>query len=78
MKKVIERNASSDSAVVHRSPDDLAREKQLDQRNEVEDHPQAGGVQRDAAEKLAGPAEREEGVDQPDEIASQREAQPKQ
>ena len=44
----------------------------------MEDHAQAGGVQRDAAEKIAGAGERKEGVDQPDEVASQREAQPEQ
>src|SRR5260370_8874314 len=63
---------------MHRGPEQLAGEEQFDQRDEVEDHAQAGGVQRDAAEKVAGTAEREEGVDQPDEVAAEREAQPKQ
>src|SRR5258708_1186771 len=63
---------------MHGSPDHVAGEEKLDQRDEVEDHAQAGGVQRDAAEKVAGTAEREEGVDQPDEVAAEREAQPEQ
>src|ERR1700680_862348 len=65
-------------SVVHRGPNHTAREKQLDQRNEMKDQPQAGGVQRNAAEKIAGTGERKERIDQPDEITSQREAQPKQ
>ena len=44
----------------------------------MEDHAHAGGVQRDPAEKLAGAAEREKRIDQPDEVTSQREAQPEQ
>src|SRR5216684_1722642 len=63
---------------MHRGPEHLAGEEQFDQRYEVEDHAQAGGVQRDAAKKVAGAAEREEGVDQPNEVATEREAQPKQ
>jgi len=60
--------------VMHRGPDHMAGEEQVDQRDEMEDHAQAGGVQRDAAEKVAGAAERKEGVDQPHEVARQREA----
>jgi len=56
----------------------VAGKKKLDQRNEVENHPQAGGMQCDAAEKVAGAAEREERVDQPNKVATQCEAQPKQ
>src|SRR5260370_7975138 len=63
---------------MHRGPEQLAGEEQFDQRDEVEDHAQAGGVQRDAAEKVAGAAEREKGVDQPDKVATEREAQPEQ
>src|SRR5260370_35252 len=65
-------------SVMHRCPEHVAGEEKLDQRDEVEDHAQAGGVQRDAAEKVAGAGEREEGVDQPDKVATQCEAQPKQ
>ena len=61
---------------MHGCPDHVTGEEKLDQRHEVKDHAQTGGVQRDAAEKIAGAAEREEGVGQPDEVASQREAQP--
>jgi hypothetical protein len=56
----------------------MAGKKKLDQRNEMKDHAEAGGMKRDAAEKVAGAAEREERVDQADEVASQREAKPKQ
>jgi hypothetical protein len=34
----------------------------------MKDHTQAGSVQRDAAEKIAGAGERKEGIDQPYEI----------
>src|SRR5208337_3309032 len=64
--------------VMHRSPNHVAGKEKLDQRDEVENHAKAGGVQRDAAEKVAGAAERKKGVDQPDEVASQRKTQPKQ
>ena len=65
-------------SVVHRRPDDLARKKQLGQRDEVENHAQAGRMQGDAAEQVTGAGERHEGVDQPDEVAPQCETQPKQ
>ena len=65
-------------AVMHRRPYHLAGEENLHQRNEVEHHAQAGGVQRDAAEKVAGASQRYESIDEPDEIATQRKAQPKQ
>jgi hypothetical protein len=37
-------------SVMHRGPDDRAVEEKLDQRDEVENHAQAGGMQRNAAE----------------------------
>jgi len=49
--------------VMHRGPDYMAGEEQLDQRDEVENHAQAGGMQRDAAEKIAGAGQREKGID---------------
>jgi hypothetical protein len=64
--------------VVHRRHYDLAGKEQLGQGDEVENHPQAGSVQRDAAEQVAGAGERHEGVDQPDKVAPQCETQPKQ
>jgi hypothetical protein len=56
----------------------MTGEEEFDQRDEVEDHAQAGGVQRDAAEKITGAAERKKGVDQSYKVARQREAQPKE
>jgi hypothetical protein len=41
-------------------------------------HAQAGRVQGNAGKQIAGAAERDEGVDQPNEVARQRETQPKQ
>src|ERR1700739_4793412 len=52
--------------------------KQFRQRNEVENHSQAGRMQCDAAEKVAGPRQRHERIDQSNKVASQRETQPEQ
>ncbi len=43
----------------------------------MKDHTQAGSVKRDAAEEIAGAGKRKKSVDEADEIASQRETQPK-
>jgi hypothetical protein len=51
-------------------------EKDFDQRHEVKDHAQAGRIQGDAAEKVAGAGKGYEGVNQSYQIASQREAKP--
>ena len=58
-------------------PNHVPGKEEFNQGNEVEHHAQAGGVQRDPAEKVAGAAEREKRVNQADEITSQREAKPK-
>jgi hypothetical protein len=42
----------------------------------VENHAEAGGMKGDAAEKVAGARKRKKGIDQPNEVARQREAQP--
>ena len=63
---------------MHRRPDDVAGQKEFGEGNEMEDHAQAGGMQGDAAEQVAGAAERHESVDQSDEVATQCETQPEQ
>ena len=65
-------------SVVHRRPDDMAGKEKFGQRDEVENHAQAGRMEGDTAEQVAGARERHEGVDQADEVTTQREAQPKQ
>jgi len=44
----------------------------------MEDHAHAGGMQGNTTEKFAGASQRHEGIDQADEVAPQRETQPKQ
>ena len=78
MKKVIDRNARSDSPLCTEAQTTWPERKSSAKRNEVEDHAEAGGVQGDAAEQVTGAGQRHEGVDQSDEVAPQRETQPKQ
>jgi len=64
--------------IVHGRPDNMAGEEQFSQRNEVEDHTEAGRVEGDAAKQIAGAGQRYEGVDQADKVATQRETEPEQ
>lgn len=59
------------------SPENMIRKKEFHQRNEMEHHAEAGGVQRDSTEKVAGSPQRKKSVCQAHEVASQRKAQPK-
>jgi hypothetical protein len=52
----------------------MAGYEKLDERDKVEDHAQARGVQSDAIKKIAGAGKRKKCICQADEVTSQREA----